>query len=93
MVFHWSFSDSKSPQVSRAILTILADLNNIVVWMFSTRPSLSISSSPFNNSSVTVSRTPITIGINVTFVFYIFFQFSSKVDSSFLRVFNTSISW
>ena len=31
MVFHWSWSDSKSPQVSRALLSILAVLNNIVV--------------------------------------------------------------
>ena len=33
MVFHWSFSDSKSPQVSRTLLSILAILNNVVVWM------------------------------------------------------------
>ena len=30
MVFHWSLGDSKSPRVS---MTILADLNNAVVWM------------------------------------------------------------
>ena len=28
---HWSFSDSKSPQFSWTILSILADLNNAVV--------------------------------------------------------------
>ena len=28
MVFHWSLSDSKSPQVSRTLLSILTDLNN-----------------------------------------------------------------
>ena len=38
MVFHWSLSDSKSPQVSRTLLSILAVLNNAVVWMVSTRP-------------------------------------------------------
>ena len=32
MVFHWSLSDSKSPQVFRTLLCILADLNNAVVW-------------------------------------------------------------
>ena len=32
MVFHWSLSDSKSPQVSRTLLNILAVLNNAVVW-------------------------------------------------------------
>ena len=35
MVFHWSLSDSKSPQVSRTFSSILADLNNAVVWIFS----------------------------------------------------------
>ena len=34
-VFHWSLSDSKSPQVSRTLLCILAVLNNVVVWMVS----------------------------------------------------------
>ena len=38
MVFHWSLSDSKSPQVSRTLLSILADLNNAVVWMISAHP-------------------------------------------------------
>ena len=38
MVFHWSLSDSKSPQFSRTLLSILADLNNAVVWMVSTCP-------------------------------------------------------
>ena len=31
MVFHWSLSDNKSPQVSRNLLGILADFNNAVV--------------------------------------------------------------
>ena len=41
MVFHWSLSDSKFPQVSRTLLSILAVLNNAVVWMVSTRPPAS----------------------------------------------------
>ena len=32
MVFHWRLSDSKSPQVSRTLLSILAVFNNAVVW-------------------------------------------------------------
>ena len=36
MVFTWSLSCCKSPQVSRTLLNILADLKNVVVWMFST---------------------------------------------------------
>ena len=74
VVFHWSLSDSKSPQVSRTLLSILAVLNNVVVWMVSTRPPTSKSSSPFNNSFVTVQNAPITIGIIVTSMFYSFFN-------------------
>ena len=68
MVFHWSLSDSKSTQVSRNLLSILAVLNNAVVWMVSTRPPTSKSSSPFNNPLVTIPKAPITIGIIVTFM-------------------------
>ena len=45
MVFHWSLSDSKSPQVSRTLLSILAFLNNVVVLIVSTRPPTYKSSS------------------------------------------------
>ena len=41
MVFHWSLSDSKSPQVSRTRLNILAILSNGVVLIVSTRPPTS----------------------------------------------------
>ena len=69
---------SKSPVVSGTLLSILAVLNNVVVWMVSTRPLISKSSSLFNNSLVTVSKAPITIGIIVTLMFHSFFQFPSK---------------
>ena len=65
MVFHWSLSDSKSPQVSRTLLSILAVLNNAVVWIVSTRSPTSKSSSPFNNPLFTVPKAPITIIIIV----------------------------
>ena len=80
MVFHWSLSDSKCPQFSRILLSILAFLNNAVVWMVFTWPPTSKSSSPFDNPLVTVPKAPITIGITVTFMFHSFFQFSSKVE-------------
>ena len=67
-------------QVSRTLLSILAVLNNVVVWMVSTCPLISKSSSPFNNPLVTVPKALIIIGIIVTFMFYSFFQFSSKVE-------------
>ena len=50
MIFHWRLSDSKSRQVSRTILSILAILNNVVLWMVSTRSPPSKSSWPFNNT-------------------------------------------
>ena len=61
MVFHWSLSDSKFPQVSRTLLNILAVLNNAVVWMVSTRPTTSKSPSPFNNPLITVPNIIIII--------------------------------
>ena len=80
MVFHWSLGDSKSPQVSRTRLSILAVLSDAVVWIVSTRPLTSKSSRTFNNPLVTVPNAPITIGTIVTFMFHSFFQFSSKVE-------------
>ena len=74
MVFHWILSDSKSPQVSRTLLSILAVLNNVVVWMVFTRPPTSKSSSPFSNPLVTVPNAPLTIGIIVTCMFHSFFN-------------------
>ena len=59
-------------QVSRSLLSILAVLNNAVVWMVSTRPPTFKSSILFNNPLVTVPKTPITIGIIVTFTFHNF---------------------
>ena len=91
MVFHWSLSDSKSPQVSRTLLSILAVLNNAVVWMVSTRPPTSKSSSPFSNSLVSVPKAPITIGIIVTFMFHSFFDFLAR--SRYLSFFSCSFNF
>ena len=79
MVFHWSLIENKSPQVSRTLLSILAVLNNAVVWMVSTHPQTSKSSSLFNIPSVTVPNAPITIGIIDTFMFHSFLT-PSKVE-------------
>ena len=68
-------SDSKSPQVSKTLLSILAVLNNVVVWMVSTRPPTSKSSRPFDNPLVTVAKAPNSIGIIVTCTFHICFFF------------------
>ena len=70
--FSLEFEWSKSSQVSRTLLSILAVLNNAVVWIVSTRPPTSKSSRPFNNPLVTVPNAQITIGTIVTFMFHIF---------------------
>ena len=88
MVFHWSFSDSKSPQVSRTRLSILAVLSNAVVWIVSTRPPTSKSSRPFNNHLVTVPNAPITIGTIVTYSFHSFLNFLAR--SRYLSFFSLS---
>ena len=53
--------------------------------MVSTRPPTAKSSSPYNNTLVTIPKAPITIGIILTSMFYFFFKFSSKVEVLILR--------
>ena len=90
MVFHWSLSDSKSPQVSRTLLNILAILNNVVVWMVSTHLLTSKSSSLFSNPLVIVPNAPITIDIIVTCMFHSFF-FNSLARLRYLSFFSHSV--
>ena len=94
MVFHWILSDCKFPQVSRTLLSILAVLNNAVVWMVSTRPSTSKSFSPFNNPLDTVPKAPVTVGMIVTFTFHSFFSFLARsMYSSFFSHSFSLIQW
>ena len=88
MVFHWSLSVSKSPQVSRTRLRILAVISNTVIWIVSTCPPTSKSSRHFNNPLVFVSNAPITIGTIVTFMFHSFFN--SLARSRYLSFFSLS---
>ena len=73
MAFLWSLRDSKSPQVTRILLSILAGLNNAVVSMASTCPLTSKSSSLFTNPLGIVPSAPITTGITINFMFHSFF--------------------
>ena len=91
MVSYWSLSDSKSPQVSRSLLSILTDLINAIIWIVSTRPLISKLSSPFINPLVTVLSTPIKIVITVTFIFHRFF--SSLARSRYLSLLWLSFSF
>ena len=88
MVFHWGLSDSKSPQVSRTLLSILAVLSNAAIWIVSTLPPTSKSPRPFNNPLVIVPKAPITIGIIVTLMFHSFFN--SLARSRYLSFFSHS---
>ena len=49
LVSLWGLSDNKFPQVSRTLLSILADVNNVVAWIVLTLPLISKSSSPCTN--------------------------------------------
>ena len=93
MVFHWSLSVSKSPQVSTTLFCILADLNHGVLWMISTRLIISKSTSPFTNPLVTVPRAPIAIGTTVTFMFHCCCFSSSLSRSRYLFFFLLSFSF
>ena len=66
-IFHWSLSDNKSPQVSRTLLNILADVNNAVVWMVSIHLLIFKSPSLFTKSLKIVLSTLITVSITITF--------------------------
>ena len=76
--FLFTLCDSKSTQVSRTHLSILADLNYVVVWIVSTHPLLYKSSTSFNNPSLTVPRAQTTIVINTSFM-STFFHFPCKI--------------
>ena len=73
--FHRSLSNTKSSRVSRTFLSILVDLNNVVVWMILILFSISMCSNLFFNPLETVPRAPMTIGIIVTLMSNIFLVF------------------
>ena len=70
--------------------SIRASLNNAVVWMVSTRPLITKSSSSFTNHLGIVPSVPITVGITVTFMFFCFFFFSSLPKFKYLSLFTLS---
>ena len=95
-VFHisvsgWSFTGVWVTASLLKSLSILAILNNVVVWMVSTRPPTSKSSSPFSNPLVTNQNALITIGIIVTCMFHSFFN--SLARSRYLSFFSHSLSF
>ena len=91
IIFHWCLNDWKSPQASRILLSILDDLNSLVVWMVSNCVLISNSSSSLTNPLVTLSSAQITNGITVTFMFHIFSSFLTR--SRFLSLFSSSFNF
>ena len=73
MGFYWSLSNCKSPQVSKILLSILANVKNALVWIVSTCSLISKSSSPFPSPFEIVPYAPITIGKTVNFIFHSLF--------------------
>ena len=83
MVFHWSLSDSKSPQVSRTRLSILAVLSNAVDWIVSTLPPISKSYRLFNIALVTVPNAQSLLSCSTPFL-------NSLARSMYLSFFSLS---
>ena len=75
----------------RTLLSILADLNNTVVWRVSSRPVICKSFSLCNNPLVTVPKVSLTIGIIITFMFHGFFN--SQARSRYLSLFSHSFNF
>ena len=92
MLNYFGLSESKSLHVSRTLSSILVDLSNAIVWIVSTRPFNSKSSSPFTNPSVTVPRAPIRIGKTITFMFHVFL-FHSLAKFRYLFSFSLSFNF
>ena len=69
---------------------MLPDLNNVAVWMVSTYPLISKSSSPFTNHSGIVPSTQISIGITFTFMVIVYFSYLTR--SRYLSLFSLSFN-
>ena len=105
MVFHWSLRDQ---QVSRTLLSILADFNNAVAGMVSAHSPISNSSSPLTKPLWMILSAPLTIGISIIIVYSLEFFTSATSDGlsleiewqqvsrtllSILTVFNNAVVW
>ena len=85
MIFYWSLSGSKSPQVSRTLLSILVNLNDAVFWMVSAHPRISNSFNSLTKPLGIIPSALITTGITVTFMSFSFF--SPLARSRYLSLF------
>ena len=92
MGFHWSLSYTKSLEVCRTLLSVLADLYNAILCMVFSRPLISKSSNPCTKNVVTVRSTPITIGLTVAFMFHSDFSMSLAM-SRYISLFSLSCNF
>ena len=74
--FHWSPNDNKSSQLSRTLLSILANLNSPVIW--SILPWIFIFLCLFSIFFGSVPRVPTMISITVNFMFLNFLSSVAK---------------
>ena len=75
MIFYWSPSDSKSPQVSRTLISILPDPSSPVVSIFFLVCSFFCL---FSRILETIPGAPTTIGIIFTLMFHNFFNSAGR---------------
>ena len=80
VIIQWNLNDSKSPQITRNLLSILANLNNAVVRIVSILSLIPNFSNLFSKLLGTVLRVSTIIGITFTLLYQSFFQFSGKVQ-------------
>ena len=79
-------------QVSRTLLRILADLKKDLVWMVSTRPLISKSSSLCTNSLV-IPTSEITINTTIIFIFHHYQCYYNKRIQGLLWLIKTLKAW
>ena len=95
ILLFWEFLHQCKLMVSRMLLSILANLNNAVVWIVSTHPLISKSPSPCTNPLESLKdwyrdSETITIGITITYSYHNFFSSLAwfRYLSLFLLLFN-----
>ena len=84
---------SKSPHISSTLLSILADLNNAVVWIVLIRPPLFKSSSPLSKRLESVPSAQMTIGITVILMFLSFLRSLARRENPLYNKFFLPLSF
>ena len=87
----------ESPQISRTFHSILADLNNAVIWIVSILLPISNCSNPLSNpvyiTLFTISSAPMAMGTTVTIMFYSFINFMARFEYMLIFHFVLFLLW